>query len=181
MGMGRPPPMDSLASLRPALRAATPSILLFVSVILLVTPLRLFQGYLPTPWLPMILIFLFAVYAPGSLPPAVVFAAGLLQDMLYGAGVGVWASVYLMLQYMVMSQHEYLDGRMPRVVWLAFAVAASLAAFALYILRSFLHGGWLPLLPLIYQLFITVAVYRLATMVFFYIRNRRSSAEARFL
>ena len=164
-------------AVRRAIRAAGPSIALFLAVILLVTPLRLFQGYVPTPWLPMIIIFLYAVYEPDALPPVVVFAAGVMHDLLYGAGIGVWASVYLGLQYMVYSQHEYLDGRLPRVVWAAFAVAATVAALALYLLRSFLAGGFLPMAPLFYQLFITVAVYRLATMLFFYLRARAKRAE----
>ncbi|MEM9234688.1 MAG: hypothetical protein AAGA69_10705 [Pseudomonadota bacterium] len=170
------PGVDPYA-VRRALRTAAPSIALFIAVILLVTPLRLFQGYVPTPWVPMIIIFLYAVYEPEALPPAVVFAAGLFHDLLYGAGIGVWATVYLGLQYMVYSQHEYLDGRLPRVVWMAFAVAAFIAALVLYLLRSFLAGGFLPMGPLFYQLFITVAVYRLATMIFFYLRARAARSE----
>lgn len=170
------PTVDPYA-LRRALRAAGPSIALFAAVLLLVTPLRLFQGYMPTPWLPMIIIFLYAVYEPDALPPWIVFLAGIFHDLLYGAGVGVWASVYLGLQYMVYSQHEYLDGRLPRVVWMAFALAATIAALALYLLRSFLAGGFLPLGPLFYQLFITVAVYRVATMLFFYLKGRAERAE----
>lgn len=171
--------MVDQSAVEKALKAATPSILLFISVILLVTPLRLAQGHLPTPWLPMILIFIFSVYEPRSLPPAVVFAAGLFHDLLYGAGVGIWASAYLALQYLVYSQHEYLEGRMPRVVWMGFAAAVSVTAAGLYLLRSFLAGGWLPPAPIIYQLFITIAVYRLATMVFFYFRQRGSRGDRR--
>ena len=169
--------MVDQAGLRSAFRAAGPSIALFFAVLLLVTPLRLFQGYVPTPWVPMIIIFLYAVYEPEALPPSVVFAAGLLQDLLYGGGIGIWASVYLGLQYLVYSQHEYLDGRLPRVVWVAFGVAATISAIALYLLSSFLAGAFLPIVPLIYQLFITVAVYRLATMLFFFLRDRAERAE----
>lgn len=169
--------MADVTAFRQALRQAAPSILLFVSVLLLVTPLRLFQGYLPTPWLPMIVIFLYAVYEPRALPASVVFAAGLFHDLLYGAGIGIWASVYLGLQYLVYSQHEYLDGRLPRVVWMAFGVAASIAVFGLYLLRSLLMKDFLPVWPLVYQLFITVLFYRLATMIFFYLRRRADMLE----
>lgn len=164
--------MADLATLRQSVRSLAPVAALVLSIVLLVVPLRLFQGYLPTPFLPMFVIFLYAVHDPDSLPAPVVFLAGLLHDFLYGPTLGVWSATYLVLQYLTLTQHDYLQGRPGRLVWFAFGVAASIAGIVLYVTRSLLAGGWLPLVPLGYQLFITIAIYPLASMVFFALRNR---------
>lgn len=171
--------MVDLQSLRTLWRQATPSLALIAAVILMVTPLRLFQGYVPTPWLPLLIVYLYAVYDTNAIPTVVIFAAGIFQDLLYGAGIGIWATAYLAIQYLVYSQQEYLDGRQPRVVWAAFAVGAMIIAFIIYVLRSFLAVGFQPLGPLLYQLFITIAVYPLVSMLFFWLRARRVMAEDR--
>ena len=162
---------------RASLAAAAPSLILLLGVILLSVPLRLFQGYVPTPILPLLIVFLYALYDPEGLPAPVIFAGGLLHDILYGAALGPWASVYLLTAVLVSTQRSYFLGRARDVVWIGFAVVALAAMLALWAEMSLLKGGWMPILPAAYQFLITVLLYPACAYVFFWLRARQGVRE----
>ena len=162
---------------RSVLASVLPALALVLAVLLLLVPLRLFQGYVPTPLLPFIVIFLYALYDPDALPAPVIFAAGLLQDLLYGGPLGVWPSVYLLSLYLVTGQRTYFLGRAPDVVWLGFGVVLLVAMLLLWAEMSILSGGWLPLWPAVYQFVITGALYPVGAYLFFYLRARQGVRE----
>ncbi|WOI54116.1 rod shape-determining protein MreD [Parvularcula sp. LCG005] len=164
--------MDRMLRVRRVLATSAPAVAMLAGIVLLVVPIRLGQGYIPTPLLPLIIVFLYSVYDPDALPAPVVFVLGLLHDLLYGGGFGVWASIYLSMKYLVHTQREYLNGRVRRVIWLAFAVASVTVGIVLWLEQSLLAGRWVALWPLVYQFFITIAVYPLASRTFFYLRRR---------
>ena len=169
--------VEALARARAGLAAAAPSLILLFGVILLSVPLRLFQGLVPTPILPLLIVFLYALYDPESLPAPVIFAAGLLHDLLFGEALGPWASVYLLTAVLVSTQRTYFLGRARDVVWIGFAVAAMAAMLVLWAEMSVLKGAWLPLLPAAYQFLITVLLYPAAAWVFFWLRARQGVRE----
>ncbi len=168
--------MIDVSRLRKVLISMGPTLALVFSILVMEVPVRLLGGLLPMPILPFIIIFLYGNYEPEALPAPVLFFCGLLHDLLYGAALGVWPSAYLVLHFLVTSQSDYLHGRLQRVVWLAFSVAVLGVGGLIWVEQSLLARGWLPMLPLIYQLFMTIAVYRLAAMLFFYLRERAARA-----
>jgi len=160
---------DSLARLA---KSATPTMLGFAGVILLAMPLRLFEGVLPTPLLPLVIIFFWAIYAPSYLPAVSVFFIGLLQDLLSGGPLGLWPSIYLLTQYIVLSQRSYFIGREQRVVWLGFALVAIGAGVMLWLVMSLMSGALLPLRALAWQMIATIAVYPLFGAGFSHLQRR---------
>ena len=168
---------DALGQARRGLAGAAPALLMLGGVILLSVPLRLAQGYLPTPILPLLIVFLYALYDPEALPAPVIFGAGLLHDLLFGAALGPWASVYLLVAVMVSSQRTYFLGRARDVVWIGCFVAFLAAMLVLWAEMSLLKGGWQPILPAAYQFLITVLLYPLAAYVFFWLRARQGVRE----
>ncbi|MEM6649616.1 MAG: rod shape-determining protein MreD [Pseudomonadota bacterium] len=124
------------------------------------------------------IVFLYSVYEPNALSAPVVFALGLLHDLLYGGSFGLWASVYLAMQYLVYTQREYLNGRVGRVIWLAFALA-TLSVITLYWLEQSLLGGrWMPLMPLVTQTVLTILLYPAASFLFFSLKIRAAAQRA---
>ena len=168
---------DAVFRLRAGLRAAAPAVAFLGGVILLAVPLRLFQGFVPTPILPMLVVFLYALYDPEGLPTPVIFAGGLLQDLLFGAAIGPWASVYLLVAYLVTTQRTYFLGRARDVVWIGFAVAATCGMVLLWAEMSLLSRAWQPVLPAAYQLLVTVILYPACAWVFFWLRARQGVRE----
>ncbi|NNE40407.1 MAG: rod shape-determining protein MreD [Marinicaulis sp.] len=154
------------------LKAATPTILGLIGVILLATPVRLAEGWLPTPIIPLLVVFFWSIYSPDYMPSVSVFIIGLLQDLLTGGPLGLWALVYLTTQYVVMSQRSYFLGREQRVVWLGFTMAAISASILLWLVMNLMSGAILPVRALIVQMIATVLIYPLFGMAFRQLHRR---------
>ena len=147
-------------------KAAAPTLLGVVGVLLLAAPIRLFEGFAPTPILPLVIVFFWSIYGPDYLPPLSVFVIGLLQDLLTGGPLGLWPAVYLVTQYIVMSQRAYFIGREQKVVWIGFAFASAGAGLILWLVMSLMSGALLPVRFLLLQLAATIAIYPLFGVVF---------------
>lgn len=143
------------------LRAASPTFLGIIGVLILALPLRLFEGVAPTPIIPLVVVFFWSIYAPDFMPSVSVFFIGLLQDLLTGGPLGLWAAVYLVAQYAVMSQREYFLGREQKVVWLGFALATAALSLMLWLVMSLMSGALLPVGALVAQMAATAAIYPL--------------------
>ena len=133
--------------------------LLLVGIVVLATPMDLLWGFFPTPLLPLVTIFLFVLDRPGCFPPWLSFAGGLTHDLLFGAAIGPWASVYLVLHAMVVWQRSYFAGRDATVLTTGFAVGSLIVCLLYWFEMSILSARTLPLLPLLWQWVATVAVF----------------------
>lgn len=159
-------------SLARFMKAAAPTLLGLFGVIILSLPIRLFEGIIPTPIFPLVVVFFWSIYGPNLLPPLSVFFIGLLQDLLSGGPLGMWAGVYLLTQYIVMTQRPYFLGREQRVVLLGFALAAAGSGIILWLVMSLMSGVLLPVRGLIFQLIATVAIYPLFGIGFGHLHRR---------
>jgi len=147
-------------------RIATPTLIGLAGVVLLALPLRLAGDMVPTPIIPLVVVFFWTIYAPGYLPAASVFLIGLAQDLLCGGPLGLWPAVYLVTQYVVHSQRSYFLGREQRVVWIGFAFAAAGASLVLWLVMSLMTGTLLPVANISIQMAITILVFPLFSATF---------------
>ncbi|MEK7265680.1 MAG: hypothetical protein AAB227_06230 [Pseudomonadota bacterium] len=147
-------------------RAATPTLLGIFGAVMLASPLRLFQGSLPTPLIPLVVVYFWSLYSPGHLPAASIFAIGIIQDLLSGGPLGLWPAIYLTVQYIAISQQSYFLGREVHVVWMGFAVAAMSVSVILWLFMSLFSGALLPIGGLVLQMLTTIAVYPIFAIVF---------------
>lgn len=159
---------------RTALRDLGPSVGLFLSILIMVSPLAPVVGdaRVLLPLLPLIVVFLYTVYVPSALPPSVLFGAGLIYDFLDGRVIGLWAVTFLSTKLLVTSQRGYLRGRPWHVLWVLFGFALILIASGFWLAQSVFVLRWLNPLPLLYQFFTTWMVYPLLVHAFFYLRRR---------
>lgn len=148
------------------LKAAAPTILGLFGVLLLATPIRLFEGFAPTPILPLAVIFFWSIYGADYLPAPSVFFIGLFQDFLSGGPLGLWAAVYLATQFVVASQRSYFAGRELSVVWAGFGMATIAASLMFWLMMSLMSGVLLPLGAFAYQVAATILVYPLFDIAF---------------
>lgn len=154
------------------LRSLTPTFLGILGVLILALPIRLFEGALPTPIIPLVVVFFWSIYAPDFLPSPSVFAIGLLQDLLMGGPLGLWASVYLVTQFAVSSQRAYFLGREQKVVWMGFALAATVASLMLWLVMSLMSGALLHVGALAAQVVATILIYPLFGAAFRELHSR---------
>ena len=160
---------DSLSRI---VKASTPTILGLFGVLLLALPVRFAEGVIPTPMLPLLIVFFWSIYGPNYLPALSVFFIGLLQDLLFGGPLGLWPAVYLLTQYVVLSQRSYFLGREQRVVWIGFTVAAMGAGLILWMVMSLMRGELLPVGGLAAQIAATIAMYPVFAAGFSHLHRR---------
>lgn len=154
------------------LRSLTPTFLGILGVLILALPIRLFEGALPTPIIPLVVVFFWSIYSPDFLPSPSVFAIGLLQDLLMGGPLGLWACVYLVTQFAVSSQRAYFLGREQKVVWMGFALAATVAGLMLWLVMSLMSGALLHVGALAAQVVATILIYPLFGAAFRELHSR---------
>lgn len=146
--------------------AATPALLGFLGVLILASPIRLAGGSLPTPIIPLIIVYFWSLYSPGHLPAASIFFMGLLHDLLSGGPIGMWPTVYLVMQQIAISQQAYFLGRELRVVSIGFAVAAFVVSLILWFVMSLMTATLLPISGLLWQMIVTSAFFPFFAMAF---------------
>lgn len=147
-------------------KSLAPTFLGFIGVLLLALPFRFLEGWAPTPIIPLVVIFFWSIYGPDLMPSVGVFFIGILQDLLMGGPFGLWAVVYLVVQFIVLSQRSYFIGREQIVVLIGFALAAATASLMLWLVMSLMSGVLLPVVPLILQMLATVMIYPVFAAVF---------------
>lgn len=131
-----------------------------------IVPLNLPGFAVVMPAFALMAVFHWTVYRPDLLPLSVVFASGLLLDLLNGTPyVGISALVFLIARSAVMGQRKLFVNRPFAVVWLGFLVLAVAVFFLLWALVSALHGALIDLRPFAFQAVLTVACYPAASYV----------------
>lgn len=111
----------------------------------------------------MMLMFLFywACYWPRLMHPGLLFALGLLEDILSGGVIGLRSMLYLLVYSLILSQRRLLLKEPFPVVWTIFALTSlGYTALMLCAFRLFEGVWWLSPQPFV-QWLVTVAAYPL--------------------
>ncbi|WP_339748935.1 rod shape-determining protein MreD [uncultured Maricaulis sp.] len=153
--------------------AAACALSVFAALVVQAAPTQLIDGVNIMPTWTLIAIFLWAGLRPHFMPPIIVFAIGLCQDLLTGAPMGVWALSYLVAIAAFRFRGE--DG-MPRdlpPILARFAGTLLLAHAIAYLMGSWSLDEWADLRPLIIEATATMLMFPL--IAYLSLRGRRSS------
>jgi rod shape-determining protein MreD len=111
-------------------------------------------------------VFFWSLFRPASMPPAVVFAVGLLVDLLGYAPPGVSVLTLLIAHGLALRWRRVLVRQGFLLVWLAFVSVAAGAATVQWALTSLLTFRLLPPGPGVFQAAIGAGLYpALATLL----------------
>jgi rod shape-determining protein MreD len=146
-------------------RRLIPAGLGIVFVLAMVVPVPVAGYSAVVPMLALASVFFWAIHHPRLLPPAVVFAIGLLQDILTGALVGSGAVVLLLVYWIVVDQRILFYNKSFLMVWWGFLVVAIGAGFLTWAFASIFGGQLLPYSAAVFQVLATVALYPLLTWI----------------
>ena len=135
-------------------------------VVLSVVPVPI-PGYaLVAPAFSLMAVYYWAIHAPHLMPPAAVFALGLLQDILSGAPMGVDALVLLLVYAVMRNQRRTFLGQPFSVMWFGFVVVAPVATFAQWLAASAAIAKLIPAHAMTVALLLTLALYPWVTWLF---------------
>lgn len=121
-------------------REMAPVALTFALLLLSTLPLRVPAFNVLMPSLSMIAVFYWVLYRPDLMPAVAAFALGLLEDCLSGTPIGVSALVLTCVHAGVTAQRRFFAGKSFAIVWLGFAVVATLAFFLAWLLVCAFYG-----------------------------------------
>lgn len=110
-------------------------------------------------------VFFWSLYRPASLPPIVVFALGLLADLLSFAPIGVGVLTLLAVHGVAVGWRRVLVRRGFLMVWMCFVAVAIAAAALGWSLTALLTFRLLPPLPGLFQAGLAAGLYPALAMV----------------
>ncbi|MCB1782403.1 MAG: rod shape-determining protein MreD [Alphaproteobacteria bacterium] len=92
-------------------------------------------------------IYYWSLYRPTLLPVWLVFAAGVLYDLLSGLPVGMHAFVFVIIRWVVVDQRLFLTGQPFVTVWIGYMLVSAGAALLQWGLFGLIHFQWPPFAP----------------------------------
>jgi rod shape-determining protein MreD len=145
--------LDTLA------RHLVPSLSIFALMLVGVVPLHIPALHAVAPALPLIAVFYWTLYRPDLLPAIAVFAAGLLQDILFGLPLGVSAVMLVLVHAAVTTQHRFFLGKSFGVVWLGFSLVAAAALALAWLVNCAYNAALIPPDAVAFQVLTTIGFF----------------------
>lgn len=146
-------------------RAAFPAAITVLLLLALAAPFHLPGQAQLQPAAALACVFFWSLFRPSSMAPPVVFAVGLLLDLLGLEPVGISVLILLAVhglavRWRVLAAQGFL------MVWLAFVAVAAVAAVADWALTSVLTFRLLPVSPAMFQFGLTAGLYPILALAF---------------
>ena len=142
-----------------ASRYALPGVQTVAALLLLSAPLGIpAQAQLQPAWA-QACVFFWSLYRPASMPALLVFAVGLLLDLLAQGPVGIEMLVLLLIHAVALKSRRLLTRSGFAAVWLVFIAVAATAALLEYGLVTLLTWRLLPVFPGALEFGISAGLY----------------------
>ncbi len=145
--------LDTLA------RHLVPCLSIFALMVVGVVPLHIPSLPSIAPALPLIAVFYWTLYRPDLVPASAMFAAGLLQDILFGLPLGMSACTLVLVHAVVTTQHRFFLGRSFGIVWLGFSLVAAGAMALTWLITCAYNATLVPLDAVAFQTLMTIGFY----------------------
>jgi rod shape-determining protein MreD len=117
-----------------------------------------------TPAFALMAVYHWSVYRPDLLPPSLLFAVGVAQDLVTGATVPASALVLLLARAGVLHYRRHFVGRPFPFVWAGFAALVGTAMLGLWALHCVLQLSLFDLRTAIVRGALTVALFPAASL-----------------
>ncbi len=167
--------MRSAFDRRPAAPAVVGMVVtLTLALFLHAAPTRLPQGPDLLPLLPLMTLYIWSCRRPDFVSPAVIFLVGLLQDLLIGGPMGVWAFSYLVAFGVARHRDVDAQGLDPGPATVRFAALAAIAFLVAWLTASAALGALVGGGPLLAEAVFTILVFPVFAWAF--IRRRERGA-----
>tara|TARA_B100000686_G_C16603481_1_gene869919 strand:+ start:462 stop:974 length:513 start_codon:yes stop_codon:yes gene_type:complete len=152
-------------------RNATPSLSIFFLLFITNLPYGASRTIFLIPPLALIGIFHWGIYRPDLLPRGIIFAIGILQDVIDGGILGIWALIYLLVHTIMKSQRKFFFGRSFIIEWYSFGVVVFFVYLFIWMIGILFYNGMDRSDILFFQLIILICIYPLLTWLMGKVRH----------
>ncbi|MSP30747.1 MAG: rod shape-determining protein MreD [Acetobacteraceae bacterium] len=142
-----------------AARRAFPSACTALLMLLLAAPLGLPEQRALLPALTLACVFFWSLFRPASMTPPMVFALGLLLDLLAYLPLGVGVLSLLGVHGVTIQARRFLTRHGFVLIWLSFLLIALAVSALGWLLSSLLTLRLLPFAPAMFQSALAAALY----------------------
>jgi rod shape-determining protein MreD len=156
-------------------RACFPAACTVILMLLTLTPFGFADQAQLLPAVTLSCVWFWSLFRPASMPPPVVFAVGLLLDLLGYLPLGVGVLTLLAAHGIALRSRRFLTRQGFLVVWLVFVAIAGGTAALTWGLACLLFFRLLAPGPALFQWALTVALYPAIAILF--VRAHRSLAD----
>ena len=122
-------------------------LLSFLILNIIPLPIAALEGIRP-PFV-LIMIYYMAILRPQMVKLWLVFALGLLLDVLQGYPLGVQSLLFVMMQMIIVNQYRYFMGQSFIMTWWGFMMMVMMMTFLQWLMISLLYFYVLPFQPLL--------------------------------
>jgi rod shape-determining protein MreD len=141
------------------LAALTPAMLAMLAAVIANLPVSVTGGLIPVPVLALAPVYFWTLVRPDLMPPFVVLALGLLEDLLSGGPPGVWAGGFLAAYVLADRQRDFFAGLSGAAAVLGFGTVMLMAAATAYAVSFLAYGRFTPFAPLLAESLVTIVFY----------------------
>ena len=145
--------------LRRRIAATIPTLTTFLFMLVGIIPAGIPGFSMVSPLLSVAAVFFWVISRPNLMPPAVVFGVGLLQDVLSGGPIGLWALTLLIVQYLSLSQRRFVIGQTFGLGWVGLSAVVIGAAGLIWLGACIYYGVLFSAVPVLIQAALTILVY----------------------
>ena len=149
-----------------ASRNGAPGLILLATTLAGIVPVQAPLYASIAPLMPLAALYFWIVYCPDLVPLSLVFAIGILHDILTGTPIGAYAAVFLVVSWLVRSQRRFLSGKPFLILWASFFVVCGFACLTEWTIISLLMGSVMPLQPALFRSLFTAALFPLWGLLF---------------
>lgn len=110
-------------------------------------------------------LYYWAIYRPTLIPPLIVFAIGLITDMVQGVPVGLNAFIFVLVFWIVRNQRRYLMGQSFPVVWSGFAIVAVSEETLRWTFQTLFESAWPDIIPFVSSGILSIVLFPLISLV----------------
>lgn len=144
------------------------------------TLLCLFLGVIPwplpfigavTPPLILIALYYWTVHRPDLFRPSMVFALGLLNDIINYMPIGISAILYLCVYQIILTQRRYFTRQSFFTLWMGFVIIVFITQILGWTMTSFYLSHWTPLFPIFMQTLLLCILFPLPCWAFISIQR----------
>ena len=107
----------------------------------------------------LVTVFYWAIYRPDLFSVLAAFALGLWQDILVGSPIGLNALILLLVNWAVVSQRTFFQGKAFAVIWWSFSLVALIAALMSWVIVCALNLTIISPLPVLFQSLLTIGAF----------------------
>lgn len=118
------------------------------------------------PYFFLMAVYYWAIYRPSLMPSFVIFASGLLYDLVLGFPVGLHAVLFLSVYLIIKNQRSFFLGQSYFIGWLGFLMTCLSVQMIEYLFFSLRLGSVLSLFPLVGNFLISALFFPLISLIF---------------